>query len=86
MAKKGKKSTGTTKKSSAPSKKNRVNSFRPSKIQDTTIVDSDGKTVGHVRLKPSGVLWAPRDSKVWYGLSLDQFNDFATTHGKKQRK
>lgn len=70
----------------AAPKKNRVNSFSPSKVQDTTIVDADGKTVGHIRVKPSGVLWAPKDSKVWYGLSLDQLDNLSRTQGKKQKK
>ena len=70
----------------APAKKNRVNSFSPSKVQDTTIVDSEGKTVGHIRVKPSGVLWAPSNSKVWYGLSLDQLDTIAKAQGKKQKK
>ena len=74
------------KKVAAPAKKNRVNSFSPSKVQDTTIVDSDGKTVGHIRVKPSGVLWAPSNSKVWYGLSLDQLDSLAKEQGKKQKK
>ena len=69
-----------------PAKKNRVNAFSPSKVQDTTIVDNDGKTVGHVRLKPSGVLWAPSNSKVWYRLSLEQLDNLAKAHGKKQKK
>ncbi|WP_162435690.1 hypothetical protein [Pseudoxanthomonas koreensis] len=64
----------------------RVNSFSPSKVADHTIVDADGKVVGHVRVKPSGVLWSPRDGKVWYGLSLDQFAKHATESGKKQKK
>lgn len=67
-------------------KKNRVNSFSPSKVQDTTIVDSEGKTVGHIRVKPSGVLWAPSNSKVWYGLSLEQLDALAKEQGKKQKK
>lgn len=70
----------------APTKKNRVNSFSPSKVQDTTIVDNDGKTVGHIRVKPSGVLWAPSNSKVWYGLSLEQLDAIAKEQGKKQKK
>lgn len=76
----------TVKKAAAPAKKNRVNSFSPSKVQDTTIVDTEGKIVGHIRLKPSGVLWAPSNSKVWYGLSLDQIDTLAKEQGKKQKK
>jgi hypothetical protein len=64
----------------------RVNSFSPSKVQDHTIVDADRKVVGHVRVKPSGILWSPRDGKIWYGVSLDDFARFAVEKGKKQSK
>jgi hypothetical protein len=78
------------KKAKSASKKadstNRVNSFAQPKLQDHTILDADGKVVGHVRVKPSGVLWAPRDSKVWYGLSLEQFASHAVSAGKKKKK
>lgn len=70
----------------AKTRKNRVNSFLPSKVQDHTIVDADGKTAGHIRVKPSGVLWSPKDGKVWYGLSLAEFAKLAILHGKKQSK
>ena len=63
-----------------------TNSFRPSKIQDLTIVNPHKSVVGHIRVKPSGVLWAPVNSKVWYGVSLGAFATFAKTHGKQQKK
>ena len=50
-----------------------VNSFDPAKFQDFTIVDEDQRVVGHIRVKPSGLLWAPPNAKVWYGISLDDF-------------
>lgn len=86
MATKNVTEVATAKVAAAPAKKNRVNSFSPSKVQDTTIVDAEGKTVGHIRVKPSGVLWAPSNSKVWYGLSLDQLDTLAKERGKKQKK
>ena len=63
-----------------------VNSFRPRKFEDFEIVDSDGKVVGHIRVKPSGVLWAPTNSKVWYGLGLKDFAAHMETNGRKQKK
>lgn len=45
-----------------------VNSFRPRKYEDHEIVDDEDKVVGHVRVKPSGVLWSPKNGKDWYGL------------------
>ncbi|WP_148041026.1 hypothetical protein [Montanilutibacter psychrotolerans] len=64
----------------------RVNSFAPKKFEEHHIVDSDGKVVGHVRVKPSGILWSPKNGKDWYGLSLSDFGDYAVKNGKKQSK
>jgi hypothetical protein len=63
-----------------------VNSFRPRKFEDFEIVDSDGKVVGHIRVKPSGVLWAPSNAKAWYGVSLKDFAEFMEQNGKRQDK
>lgn len=63
-----------------------VNNFRPRKFEDHEIVDGDQKVVGHVRIKPSGVLWAPANSKVWYGVSLMTFAEFMEEYGKQQKK
>lgn len=63
-----------------------VNSFRPKKFEDHEIVDDENNVVGHVRVKPSGILWSPRSGKHWYGVSLDAFDAFMTTKGKKQKK
>jgi len=49
-------------------------------------VDEASKVVGHIRVKPSGVLWAPSNAKVWYGVSLKEFAAFLETNGKKQDK
>ncbi len=43
------------------------NNFKPRKFEDFEIVDPDGLVVGHIRVKPSGVLWARANSE---GLAL----------------
>jgi hypothetical protein len=63
-----------------------VNNFRPRKFEDHEIIDGDNKVVGHVRVKPSGILWAPASSKVWYGIPLEAFAHFMELKGKKQKK
>ena len=63
-----------------------VNSFRPRKFEDHEIVDDDQKVVGHIRVKPSGILWAPSNAKIWYGVSLDDFAAHMEQRGRKQRK
>lgn len=61
-----------------------ANEFRSKDHEDFTI-ENDGKVVGHVRVKPSGILWCPRDGKVWHRVSLENFADFAKEHGTKQK-
>lgn len=63
-----------------------TNSFRPRKYEDHEIVDDKNKVVGHVRVKPSGILWSPKNGKDWYGVSLSDFAVFMQREGKKQAK
>jgi hypothetical protein len=63
-----------------------TNRFTPEKFHDFTIVDDNGKFVGHIRVKPSGILWAPSNSKKWYGVSLDTFAKFMEDNGRRQEK
>jgi hypothetical protein len=63
-----------------------VKSFRPRKFEDFEIIDDESKVVGHIRVKPSGVLWAPPKAKVWYGVSLEDFAAFMEKNGKRQKQ
>ena len=63
-----------------------VNSFRPSKFEDHEIVDDKNKVVGHVRVKPSGILWSPKNGRDWYGISLADFAAHMEENGKKLKK
>jgi hypothetical protein len=63
-----------------------VNSFRTKKFEDFEILDSNDNTIGHIRVKPSGVLWAPKDAKLWYGVSIADFQEFIEENGKKKKK
>lgn len=62
------------------------NSFRPKKFEDHEIVGPDGYVVGHVRVKPSGILWSPKNGKGYYGVSLEVFAAFMEANGTKQTK
>lgn len=62
------------------------NEFEPRKFEDFKIHDSKGQVVGHIRVKPSGVLWGPKGQHSWYTLTLKQFGDFAEANGKKSKK
>lgn len=63
-----------------------VNKFRPRKYEDFEIVNGDEKVVGHVRIKPSGILWAPSNAKMWHGVSLAAFAKFMEKSGVKKKK
>lgn len=63
-----------------------TNSFRPRKYEDHEIVDDKNKVVGHIRVKPSGILWSPKNGKDWYGVSLNEFSLYMEENGKKQGK
>ena len=63
-----------------------VNTFAPRNFDDFTIVNENQKVVGHIRIKPSGVLWARSKAKGWYGISLEDFASYMEKNGKKQQK
>ncbi len=63
-----------------------VNNFRPRKYEDFEIVNERGLAVCSVRVKPSGILFAPAHSKMWYGVNLVEFQNFMLENGKRQEK
>lgn len=63
-----------------------VNRFSPEKFYDFKIVDDKDQVVGHVRIKPSGIHWAPKNSKKWYGVPLDQFDAWMKANGARKVK
>jgi hypothetical protein len=62
------------------------NQFRPQKFHDHEIVDESLTVIGHIRVKPSGVLWAPKGSHNWHRVSLEDFAAFMEKNGSKQKK
>jgi hypothetical protein len=63
-----------------------VNVFTPRKFEDFEILDGTGAKVGAIRVKPSGVLWAPKGAQKWFGVRLKAFADFMEKNGTKQKK
>jgi hypothetical protein len=63
-----------------------LNHFDPEKFYDHRIVNDQSGVVGHIRVKPSGILWAPKNAKKWYGVSLDAFAAFMEERGTVQKK
>ena len=62
------------------------NEFRRPQFHDHEIIDGDGNKVGDIRVKPSGVLWAPKGSQKWYRVTLEQFAVWIEQNGTKQDK
>jgi hypothetical protein len=62
------------------------NSFRVPKFIDHVIEGDDGLVVGTVRIKPSGVAWAPADGKKWRSVRLEKFIAFMDANGKLKEK
>lgn len=49
-------------------------------------ITEDGSVIGTIRIKPSGILWSPKGKHSWFGVSVEQFAEFAEANGKKQKK
>ena len=63
-----------------------VNRFSPEKFYDYKIVDDKNLIVGHIRIKPSGLHWAPKNSKKWYGVPLAEFAEWIEKNGTRKVK
>lgn len=63
-----------------------VNKFSPRKFEDFEILNKNNHRVGFIRVKPSGVLWAPKGSRRWFGIDLKTFADYMEKNGKQQAK
>jgi hypothetical protein len=65
-------------------------SLRRPEIEDFDIMepDANGKpaVVGTVRVKPSGILWRPKGKHSFFGVTVEQFAEFAEKNGRKQAK
>ncbi|HRF08050.1 MAG TPA: hypothetical protein PL193_05305 [Xanthobacteraceae bacterium] len=60
--------------------------FKLPESQDYTVIDADtGAIEGHIRIKPSGVLWKGKSGQTWYRLSIKEFGELAKEHGVKQK-
>ena len=62
------------------------NRFHPEKFYDHKIVDENGDVVGHVRVKPSTILWKAWRGRKWRGVTLQKFGELMKENGKEQKK
>ncbi len=66
--------------------KRNTKSFRSSKFAEEVVLDGNGDVVGTIRIKPTGVLWKPRNAREWYSVSLDGFASWITNPATKAKK
>ena len=59
-----------------------ANSFAPLKSQDFGVVDSDGKLLGHLRVRPFSVSWRAADRAKWRRIKLNEFIRLADDYGE----
>ena len=60
--------------------------FRTPKFVDHVIEGEDGLVLGTIRVKPSGVAWAPAEGKKWRSISLAKFIEFMGENGRLTEK
>lgn len=63
-----------------------ANEFASQKYVDHAIVDGEGKKVGDIRVKPSGILWSKKGAHGWKRVTLEEFAAFMEQHGADQDK
>lgn len=55
-----------------------INRFKDRMFTEETIVDEEGEVVGHLRIKPSGILWKPKGSQKYFSVPLKRFAEWIT--------
>lgn len=62
------------------------NSFRAPAYYEEEIVDEEGSVVGKIRIKPSSILWKPKNARKYFSIKLEIFTDWITDPDTKARK
>ena len=58
-----------------------MNQFKLPEYYDHEIVNDDGKKIGEIRIKPSGILWAKNGSHKWHRVDLATFIEWIEANG-----
>jgi hypothetical protein len=58
------------------------NTFVAPKAQEFTIQNDKGEAVGHIKIRPSSVLWRDAEGTQWYRLRLARFIALAHEEGE----
>lgn len=57
------------------------NSFKSPRYIEEVIFDSEGKTIGTIRIKPVSVAWKPAGQGKYFTVKLDDFTNWITGSG-----
>lgn len=59
--------------------------LRRNEFEQHTIVNDEGRVVGHVRVAPHSILWKSAGTSSWYAVPLHVFAEYAKRSGIKWR-
>lgn len=65
---------------------NYKNRFRAPAYLEETIEDENGTVLGTIRVKPSSVLWKPKNAHKYYSVSLASFAEWIMDPDTKARQ
>jgi hypothetical protein len=63
-----------------------LKSFESQKYVQEIILDENGKVFGVIRIKPSGVLWKPKNAGKFYSVSLEKFIEWISDPATKANR
>ena len=62
------------------------NSFRAPAYFEETIIDEEDSVIGTIRVKPSSILWKPKNAQKYYSINLQKFTEWITDSDTKAKK
>jgi hypothetical protein len=58
------------------------NTFVAPKVQEFTIQNDEGEILGHIKIRPSSILWREPEVAQWHRVRLTQFIKLARDEGE----
>ena len=62
------------------------NSFRAPAYYEEVIINEENSVVGTIRIKPSSVLWKPKNAQKYFSVKLEKLTEWITDPDTKARK
>jgi hypothetical protein len=63
-----------------------LNRFESQMYVEEKILDENGKLIGVLRMKPSGVLWKPSGAGKFYSVTIEKFIEWITDPATKAKR